>query len=139
SSQAQRGTGEEDGLSCIEDQERCQHPLPDLLSRARSLGASTPILRLRWRSRDRCDTESCSGLQARHPEPTEVAGIMARRRDSDRPLAHDKPIVDYVHSYGDVGALEMRRIRRQVRQTASIIAQNGPIYEEPGPNWAASW
>jgi hypothetical protein len=39
---------------------------------------------------------------------------------------------------GNITALSLRRIRTAVKQTASLVATGGPIFEEPGPNWAAS-
>lgn len=41
--------------------------------------------------------------------------------------------------WSGITAMDMLRIRRRVRHTASLVSTTGPIRERPGPNWAANY
>jgi hypothetical protein len=57
--------------------------------------------------------------------------------------AKDKPVTDLMRGgkLGQTahGALEMWRFRNEVRYTSSFLSIDGPVHEEPGPNWACDF
>jgi hypothetical protein len=49
------------------------------------------------------------------------------------------PVLNSNEEGGYVSAVRLREIRRMVRNTASLMATDGPIYECPGSHWAADF